>query len=342
MAMDDAPHDEGTKQFSGAALSEDLLTMKSNVDQTQAETGDVTKTETEDRGNMDRLQVVSGLTEAKPGQIEPGEDYRFLITAAVQSSPSELGTWLSGDGQGFRGSDRPVNTSLIDREHNWTFAGENGFILTPPEDGADVIAAKPLDIGSNDLDTQPIQFNADELLGATAKNGYNQVNIASGRLEGVYIRQDEQGQDLGNPRINEQLRASAEHHGLPVVEIPVEPILLEAGATQIHELEAKEGSRLWKISLPSDGVLHEIDVIRVKPGETPKGMQLDKRGFDLRIQQLDGYGSSTFINADSEALGQLRSKVEALLLDVAENDREALEFTLRRIDILSRPTLQGG
>lgn len=27
MAMDDAPHDEGTKQFSGAALSENLLTM---------------------------------------------------------------------------------------------------------------------------------------------------------------------------------------------------------------------------------------------------------------------------------------------------------------------------
>lgn len=329
--VDQEPHNETDQQFSGAALSKELITAGEEVISGMTAQQ---RPEQDSSRDHERLQVVEGLSEVRRGKVELGQDFRFLITATVQSSPSELGTWLNGDGNGFRATERPVNASLIDQEHNWTFAGENGFILAPPEDGADVIAAKPTDIGSNDLDKQSIDLNAEELLKQTSETGYNQVNIASGRLQGVYIRQDVQGQDLGNPRTNEQLRAFAEQLGLPVVELPVMSKNLEPGPAEVEELGTKEGNRLWKVAFPGEGVRREIDIVRFKPGETAKGMQTDAQGFDMRIQELDPYGKSTHINDNRETLGNVRSEVEELIASATDSDREALEFALRRIDNL--------
>jgi len=331
--MNKEPLEQSDQQFSGAALSKELLATR---DGATSEMTAQQKSEQDSAQDHERLRVVEGMSDVKTGKVELGQDYRFLITAAVQSSPSELGTWLSGDGNGFRAIERPVNTSVIDQEHNWTFAGENGFILAPPEDGADVVAAKPTDIGSNDLDKQPIDLDAEELLKQTRETGYNQINIASGRLQGVYIRQDEQGQDLGNPRTNEQLRAFAEQHSLPVVEIPVEAKALEPGPAEVQELGTKEGNRLWKVVLPGEGVRREIDIVRFKPGETARGMQIDEQGFDMRIQELDPHGKSTYINDNPDALSDARSEVEQLIASATDADREALEFVLRRIDSLAK------
>ena len=100
-------------------LSEELKSIR---DEQLSETQ-----ETERAG--DRLRVVEGTTQPVAGTLQPGEPFRFLITAAVQANPTDLGTFLYGDGTGFSGSDRPVNTSLIDQDHTATFEGHNGFIL---------------------------------------------------------------------------------------------------------------------------------------------------------------------------------------------------------------------
>ena len=329
--MDHEPHEEGDQSSSGAALAKELLAIKDGTDNEMASTQQPEQ-ETTEQG--ERLRVVDGLTEVKAGRLEPDEPYRFLITAAVQADPAQLGEWLDGDGKGFQATDRPVNTSLIDQDHDWTFGGDNGFILSPPESGSDVIAAAPVDIGSSDMERTALPYqSADELLAATAETTYNQINIASGKLAGVFIRVDEAGQELGRPHVNDRLRSFAGEHDLPIVEIPVPAKELHERPTQMQELAAKPGNKLWKISVTGEGVLHEIDVIKLSPEDQTRGMQPDANGFDLRIQEIDPHGTSEFINDRSENLAGLRARLEELVPS-SPDDAQAIQFTLNKLDSL--------
>jgi hypothetical protein len=327
--IDGESHDQGKQQFSGQELANELLAVQ--VDQ-EHDMNVASSIETEGADAEERFKVIEGLSDVHAGSIEPGQDFRFLITAVVQASPQEAGSWLYGEGNGFRATDRPVNTSLIDRDHNWTFGGENGFILTPPIRGSDIIAAKSTDFGSNDMDPQPIEHTSTQLLDQTVPTSYNQINITSGCLKGVYIRQDELGNDLGNTRTNDGLRHFANEHGLPVIEMPVVPQLLEAGPASMQELDAKAGNRLWKVDLPADGVRREIDIIKFATGETAHGMWLDENGYDLRIQELDPYGQSTNIVEQADKMADIRSQVEVLMANTGPDDHKALKFVLKRLD----------
>lgn len=278
----------------------------------------------------DRLRVIEGVTKPEAGVLEPGEAFRFLITAAVQANPTELGDFLYGEGKGFRGGDRPVNTSLIDQDHTTTFEGHNGFILEPPDDPHDVVAAQPHDFGSSDLARQPIEYTSDELLAATDPLAYNHINVARGKLQGVFIRQRETGEDLGPAGANEELRAFAEQHGLPVVEIRTRPHELHVGPVTVEQLPANDGNRLWKIKLPDEGVQRDIDVIQLKPGERPRGFDPNPEGFDLRVQEIDGYGESRFVMEDIPSLQAVLSRLDGLT-EVSDDLLPAVNFARQRL-----------
>jgi hypothetical protein len=299
---------------------------------TYKELHDMAKQESTENERHNRLAVVQGLTEPVDGRLPADSRYRFLITAAVQSDPVELGRWLLGSGSEFTVNERPVNTSLIDQEHNWTFEGLNGFILGPPERGEDVIAAQPHDMASNDLEPQPITADAEQLLAATSRQGYNHVNVTAGKLKGVFIRCTEEGAELGSPEANAKLRSFADQHGLPKVELAVKPQRLEAGEISIEHLTAKAGNKLWKVRLPENGALREVDIIQFQPTERPKGFTADASGFDLRVQDIDPYGQSRYVIEDKLVLTRVLERLK-LLMPVTEGvDAEAVEFAIRRIE----------
>lgn len=297
----------------------------------QDATYDATRQELiEMRQDAERLKVVSGTTEPRAGVLLPGEKFRFLITAAVQTSPRQLGEWLEGDGNGFEATDRPVNTSLIDQDHTATFEGRNGFILQPPDTGDRIIAAQPHDFGSSDLERQVVDVSSDELLAQTDPLAYNHLNISAGKLRGVYIRQRETGEDLGIPEANSDLRAFAAEHGLPVVEIRTRPHELHAGSATAEKLPANDGNGLWKIKLPEEGLQRDIDVIQFKPGERPRGFQPSEEGFDLRVQEIDGYGESRFVMNDIPTLKAVLGRLD-VLSDLPEDVLPAVVFARDRL-----------
>lgn len=281
--------------------------------------------------SMTRRSVVEGLSGVQAGRIGVGEEFRYLVTAAVQGHPQEIGTWLDGDGAGFQATDRPVNTSLINEDHNWTFEGNNGFILEPPVNPDDIIAARPHDFASNDMTRQPIDQNAQELLEATSSQGYNQINIRSGKLTGVFIKLTPEGVELGDSIKNQQLRAFAAERSLPVVELAVEPQELHAGESTVERLSANDSNELWKIKIPGEGMLRELDIIRFQAGERPEGFQADEAGFDMRLRDIDGYGQTSDALASSESVRLVLAKLDHLSSSVDVEDRPALEFARRRL-----------
>lgn len=289
------------------------------------------------RDSEQRLGVVDNLSEVRAGRIRAGESFRFLVTAAVQAHPRELGTWLDGAGAGFQATNRPVNTSLIDQDHPWTFEGHNGFIIKPPLDPDDVIAARPHDFASNDLHAQPIEQNADELLAATSPKGYNQITIRSGKLAGVFIKLASDGTELGDPVKNQQLREFAQEHDAPVVEIEVEPQELHAGPVSMDRLPANSGNQLWKISIPEEGSLREIDIIKFQPGETPPGFTVDEAGFDMRLQEIDGYGQTHYVLEDRDSVQKVLASIDELSDIANDADRAALRFARQRLERALQP-----
>lgn len=279
-----------------------------------------------------RRTLLEGLSEPTSGELKAGTEFRFLVTAAVQAEPTELGRWLYGEnGTGFRAEGRPVNASLIDQDHTWTFEGGNGYILQPPDKEQDIIAAEPNDIGSSDLEPQSITYDAAALLDATSPQGYNHITIASGRLAGVFIRKTERGEELGSEDANAGLRAFAAQNRLPLVEIEVKPQDLRAGPETVERLPAKQGNRLWKIRLPEEGALREVDIIQFQPGERPKGFSVDEVGFDMRIQDIDPYGQSRYAMEDGTVLRSVLERLQALAESAEEEDKDAVEFTISRI-----------
>ena len=249
----------------------------------------------------------------------------------MQAQPDRLGDWLKGDGQGFRSSERPVNTSLIDQDHTTTFNGDNGFILSPPEDGSDIIAANSYDVGSNNMEQQTITSNADTLLADTDPASYNHINIAAGNLLGVYIRLDDQGRELGNPEANAALRNYAEKNNLPIVEIPVEPLELRAGEASMQEVPANHGNRLWQVKVPGEGKLHEVNILKLQPGEVPLGMNPDADGYDYRILEIDGYGRQIQIVDSGSVPGEVERALENLNKTDDPDAQQALRSVLRRL-----------
>lgn len=327
--------------LSRGELPSGIDTPQSNLSQElQAMADDSNQKKIESNDSKYRLEVVEGLTPPKSERLAPGEPYRFLVTAALQGSATETGDWLRGDGDGFRATDRPVNASLIDQDHNWTFAGENGFILEPPTDGNDIIAAQAYDIGSSDLEPQAVEPDAAGLLSATDPRGYNQINIAAGNVAGVYIRYGEDGSELGRPGQAAELRAFADEHHLPVVEIPVKPQELRAGEASVQELSAKNGNSLWKVRLPEDGSVHEVDIIQLRDGETALGINPNELGFDMRVLATDPYGQSEWIENKADALASVLPRMEQLLASGAtqESTRPAIEFAVHRMKEVTSST----
>jgi hypothetical protein len=315
-----------TENTEGSAL------QSTEAADTHKELQDMAEQESTENERHNRLAVVQGLTEPVDGRLPADSRYRFLITAAVQSDPVELGRWLLGSGSEFTVNERPVNTSLIDQEHNWTFEGLNGFILAPPEREEDIIAAQPHDMASNDLESQPITTNAERLLDATSRQGYNHINVTAGKLNGVFIRCTEEGAELGSHEANTKLRCFAHQHGLPVVELAVKPQDLKEGEISIEQLPAKAGNKLWKVRLPENGALREVDIIQFQPTERPKGFTTDASGFDLRVQDIDPYGQSRYVIEDKLVLTRVLERLKLLMPVTEGDDAEAVEFAISRIE----------
>ncbi len=272
----------------------------------------------------ERLKVVEGLTKPESHTFGPGEPFRFLLHAPAQRSPREVGPFLFGRDGNFEKTDEPLNTSLIDQDHTWTFEGNNGFLIEPTDNPDDIISAHPNDAGVNDLSQQDIEFDADGLLAATSSQGYSHINIRAGRVAGVLIRKDRSGNELGDPIKNQQLRdfASDPAHPLTIVEVVVEPQELKAGPASFESKAAGQDMRMWKAKFPEDGALLEVDLARILTGEQP-GFKTDEEGYVVRIRKLDEYGQTGGDVDDPAVLEHILHRVQAELIEPAKQQGEA-------------------
>ena len=277
-------------------------------------TGDQQQVEEEDR-----TKVFEGVSRPESRRYEPTENYRFLVHTALngQQGASHRFLQLAADTDGFRRDkhdpkQRPLNTSIIDADHSWTFEGLSGFLIEPPEDSEDIIGAYPTDAAVNDWQAEPKVPSANELLEATSQTGYNQINIAAGRAVGVFIRVQPDGTELGDNAQNTELRRLATEAGLPVAELVVKPREMHLQPAELTEQSAAEGSQLWHMTFPEEGHLLKVEVVHLpETREQSQGMQAGT--FEARIRDIDPYGQTDGDLKAPEKLARLQDRLKAEL-----------------------------
>lgn len=262
------------------------------------------------------------VTKPQSRRYEPDEEYAFLVHAPldIDSRTSQLGL---GE---FTLTDRPLNTSLIDQGHTWTFEGMSGLIIQPPSSQADVLGAWSYDSGLNDMEREEDQPSPRVLLSETSKDNYNQVNILSGRIEGVYIRVAEDGSELGDQQRNAQLREFARQRGLPVAEIVVTPQIFEDSVPEIH----KPTEDLTTIEFSINGNKFRIDALdadpsRPLPGDSPVD------GYYFRAREIDAYGQAGGDVVDPSSLSLIVDQLRGLLnQELDEFTKDAISKLIKR------------
>ena len=268
------------------------------------------------------------VTKPESRRYGPGEEYIFLVHAPldIDSRTSQLGL---GE---FTQTDRPLNTSLIDQDHNWTFEGMSGLIIQPPSSHEDVLGAWAYDSGLNDMVGEKGQPSPQVLLRETRKDNYNQVNIKTGRIEGVFIRVTENGSELGSQQRNTQLREFARENGLPVSEIVVEPQIFEDSAPEIH----KPTEDLTTVEFCKNGKKFRIDALLADPGRPlPGDSPVD--GYYFRAREIDAYGQASGDVIDPKSLSLIADQVRGLL---AQDLEESTKVALSKLIIRYSATLE--
>lgn len=252
----------------------------------------------------------------------PDEEFKFLVHAPldIQDRTTALGT------EEFTLTERPLNTTLIDQEHTWTFEGMSGLIIEPPESDDEVLGAWSYDSGLNDMVREENQPDGLKVLEETRSDNYNQVNVSAGRVVGVYIRVREDGSEIGDTQRSKQLREFAAVHNLPVAEIVVEPQIFEDEATQIH----KPTEDLTSVEFVVDGKKYRIDALVADP-DRPLAGDTVFEGHYIRARSIDQYGEASGDIRDSDSLQSIVDQLHPLLeTDLDQNTRTTVEAMIKR------------
>lgn len=252
----------------------------------------------------------------------PDEEFTFLVHAPldIQDRTTTLG--LSE----FTLAERPLNTTLIDQDHTWTFEGMSGLIIEPPESDEEVLGAWSYDSGLNDMVREENQPDAAKVLEETRADNYNQVNIRTGRVTGVYIRVREDGSEIGDTQRSKQLREFAAIHNLPVAEIVVVPQNFAETAAEIH----KPTEDLTSVEFSIGGNKYRVDALRADP-DRPLAGDTVFEGHYVRARSIDQYGEASGDVVDSESLQSVVDGLKPLLeTDLDQNTRTTVEAMIKR------------
>ena len=252
----------------------------------------------------------------------PDEEFIFLVHAPldIQDRTAALGT------EEFTLTERPLNTTLIDQDHTWTFEGMSGLIIEPPESDSEVLGAWSYDSGLNDMVREENQPDALKVLEETRPDNYNQVNIRTGRVVGVYIRVREDGSEIGDAQRSKQLREFATVHNLPIAEIVVEPQIFEDEAVHIHT----PTEDLTSVEFVVDGKKYRIDALVADPDRPLAGDSVFE-GHYVRARSIDEYGEAGGDIRDSESLQSIVSQLQPLLeTSTDQSTRSAVEAMIKR------------
>ena len=269
-----------------------------------------------------RRSLSEVATKPESRRYGPDEEYIFLVHAPldIESRTAQLGL------EEFSQADRPLNTSLIDQEHNWTFEGMSGLIIQPPSTQEDILGAWSYDSGLNDMVREEDQPNPHTLLTETRKDNYNQVNIRAGKVEGVYIRVKEDGSELGDQQRNAQLREFARQHGLPVAEIVVVPQTFEDSVPHIH----KPTEDLTTVEFSKNGKKFRVDALLADPSRQRPG-DIAVEGYYFRAREIDAYGQAGGDVLNPGSLRLITEQLSVLLTgDLDESTVEVIEKIIRR------------
>lgn len=260
------------------------------------------------------------ITKPESRRYEPDEKYTFLVHA-----PLDIPKRVSQLGLGeFVTDGNPLNTSLIDQTHQWTFEGMSGLIIQPPSSSEDVLGAWAYDSGLNDTDRQTDQPIASQVLAETKTDNYNQVNIKSGKIAGVYIRIKEDGTELDTADRNQQLREFATQNNLPITEIVVQPQIFQDSAPEIHQ----PNPDLTTVEFSAQGHKFRLDALGAhKPLEGADAFD----GYYLRAREIDEYGCAGGDVVDKASLAIIAAQLRSVLQSqMTESARKAVEALARQ------------
>ena len=252
----------------------------------------------------------------------PDEEFRFLVHAPldIHARTEALGL------EEFSLTERPLNTTLIDQDHTWTFEGMSGLIIEPPESDEEVLGAWSYDSGLNDMVREENQPDALRVLEETRPDNYNQVNIRTGRVTGVYIRVREDGSEIGDAQRSKQLREFAAIHNLPVAEIVVKPQIFAETAAEVH----KPTEDLTSVEFSIGGKKYRVDALVADP-DRPLAGDTAFEGHYIRARSIDQYGEASGDVVDSESLQSVVDGLKPLLeTDLDQNTRTTVEVMIKR------------
>lgn len=254
------------------------------------------------------------MTKPESRRYEPTEYFAFMVHAPldIRDRVNQLGL---GE---FTMTDRPLNTSLIDQAHLWTFEGMSGLIIEPPSENEAVLGAWSYDSGLNDMDRQAVIPSPRRVLEETRTDNYNQVNVEKGKIAGVYIRIKEDGTELGNTERNQQLREFALQNGLPAAEIVVLQQMFNDSEPEIHE----PNTDLTSVEFTVQGHKFRLDAL-VAHKELKGATATD--GYYIRAREIDGYGVAGGDVTDSASLAIIADQLKvALQSQMSEAARKAV------------------
>ncbi len=244
------------------------------------------------------------VTQPESRRYLPDEQYTFLVHVSLQGV-EERATQLGLEE--FSLTERPLNTSLIDQAHTWTFEGQSGFIIQPSMDTGVVVGAWSYDSGFNDMQRSANADLAAGLLRETMLDDYNQVNITQGKIAGVFIRIKEDGSELGDLTYNKQLRKFAKQNGLPVSELVVKPLEFSNEPPKVHEYNADR----FSVSMNILGKLLKLDVLH-SPERTLPGEEKPSEYYS-RVRLIDVYGMTGGDVSDPVELSKLVGELQKIL-----------------------------
>lgn len=275
----------------------------------------------EEREMETEPSYAEAITKPESRRYGPEDEFIFMVHCPldIQSRVEALGT------EEFTLDERPLNTSLIDSEHSFTFEGMSGLIIAPSPDQGDILGAWGYDSGVNDLQKQTAVAGPQEVLEATRQDDYNQVNVRKGRVVGVFIRIKDDGAEVGDAARNAELRSFAKSVGLPVAEIVVQPVQYQEEPPKT--ISPQEGLTTTEFSL--GGIKFRLDELLADPDRPVAGAE-PFEGYYLRVRKVDEYGSAGGDIVDSDSI--------SLILDqLTKIDRSSLtQGQLKALDTHSR------
>lgn len=243
------------------------------------------------------------VTQPESKRYEPEEEFAFMVHCPldVDSRTEELGT------DEFEMQEKPLNTSVVDTSHTWTFEGMSGLIIEPPVDEADVLGTWSYDSGLNDLEADSELTDVDTLLEKTGTDSYNQVNVRKGRVVGVFIRIKEDGQPIDGETRAIKLREFAQKNGLPVAEIVIKPV---NHPDQKPEMISPTDD-LTTVEFSIGGSKYRLEELLADPQRPLPGAE-PFEGYYLRARKIDGYGAAGGDVRDKETLSLILQQISSI------------------------------